>query len=293
MKHIVLFTIGSYVFTLSALVMLLLGAALYLWLYYTEFKSAKARAKLPLIVLTALLTGTLVGHLFHVLFEKGVFTMLSGYNHIFFGIGMFLSLAFWGIEKKTFFKNISRCAAGFLGFLCLMSFAEEGVSGAGLSRELASSAIHLGYVGLFQGFCLIPLIACEAASRLFPTRFPRDGRALILLLTALYCAFEPFRDSMCRVFLGLRIDALCAMLLCCALLIIVTREKLSESRLSRAVRTALTYAPSAFILLVSPLVPVLFPYLLAAVTVLLYNPLFPYFKPPVRTEKRRKRTFGD
>lgn len=293
MKHIVLFTIGPYVFTLSALMMLLLGAALYLYLYYAEFKTAKSRAKLPLLVLTALLTGTIAGHLFHVLFEKGVFTVLSGYNHIFFGIGMFLSLTIWRRGKKVFFKNVNRCAAGFLGFLCLMSLAEEGVSGADVTKELASSAIRPGFVGLLQGLCIVPLIVCELASRLFPARFPRDGRALILFITALYCMFEPLRNSMCRVFLALRIDALCAMLLCCALLIIVTREKLIESRLSKAVKAALTYAPSAFILLISPLVPVLFPYLLAAAVILVFNPLFPYLKPPVRTEKRKKRTFGD
>ena len=293
MKHIVLFTIGSYVFTLSALLVLLSGAGLYAYLYYAEFKTPGARKKLPLMVPAALLTGTILGHVFHVLFEKGVFTVLSGYNHIFFGIGMFLSLAFWSRGKKAFFKNMDRCAAGFLGFLCLMSIIEEGVSGADVTKELVPSAIRPGFVGLWQGLCIVPLIACEAASRLFPTRFPRDGRALVLLLTALYCAFEPFRDSMCRVFLALRADAFCAMLLCCALLIIVTREKLIESRLSKAVKAALTYVPSAFILLISPLVPVLFPYLLAAAVILVFNPLFPYVKPPVRYKKRRRRTFSD
>lgn len=294
MKHIVLFTLGKYVFTLSALLTPAAGAALYAYLFFFEFKTAKQRKKLPVIVCTSLLTGALSGYLFHVLLDRGVFTAVGGYNHIVFGIGMFLSPGLHGGGKKAFFGRLDHCAAGYLVFMCLLSFFEEGAGGV-----LTDSGFrYTGVYGLtrsmpwiFQGCCMIIPVLCSLACYFFPSRFPRSGLALILLTTAAYCCFEPLRDSMTPRVCGSGADVVLAALLASIFLLDALHGKLAGSQLSRGTVFALTAIPPLGVFLSSLLSARIFSAVLFLTTIGLYNPLFPYLKPPARTRTGIRRRF--
>ena len=294
MKHIVLFTIGKYVFTLSALLTLIAGAGLYAYLFFFEFKTEKQRKKLPFIVCTSLLTGALSGYLFHVLLDRAVFAAVGGYNHIVFGIGMFLSLCLHGGGRKAFFGRLDHCAAGFLVFLCLLSFIEEGAGGVpadGGFRYTGVYGLTRAMPWIYQGCCLIIPVLCALFSRFFPERFPRDGLALILLTAAAYCFFEPLRDSMTPHICGSGADAVLAALLSSAFLLDALHGKLSGSQLTRGAVFALTAVPPLIVFLSSLLSPRVFSVVLIFTVIALYNPLFPYLKPPARTRTGLRRRF--
>lgn len=301
MRNIVLFSAGSYVLTLASLCALLFAAGLYLYLYRFAFTSDKARSKLPAAFFSSLLTGAAAGLSWHLLFEKS--TAFGGYDHILFALGLFLGLlipAKW--RMGAFMKYLDRCAPAYLVFCCLISLTQTGYSGVpvsgGLFAYTAEHGVYRAAVSRIEGSaCLIALVACEAAVKCLPARFPRRSLALIAFSGAVFAPFELLRDCVQPRLVGIRLDVLLLYLVLAAVLIADSVSRTKDSKRPLKQRVLISLIP-VFPLLASMIFfasGLLLPCALCSMVSVIaaYSPLFPFLKPPTRAQSPRKRRFTD